>query len=514
MTARRSLPALRVQQWLPEWEEIRWKPDENRAQPPGFFYQFSIPASELRRLSGVYRRTTARDSAASDLGIQRSHDEERSREIGRFVRFGYPWSNLTQRQRQSSEFNDLRQPGWLPTAIVVNILTADQRRDEQTADSGDLVTIRDGRGPSVAEVVLPAGFDSEWKHRRIPPIEIIDGQHRLWAFGAPESVDTPLDFEVPVVAFHGLDLSWQAYLFYTINIKPKKINASLAFDLYPLLRAEEWLEKAEGQRIYLETRAQEIVDLLWSYADSPWHHRINMLGEPGHTGRQVTQAAWIRSLLASFVKRWDATRHPIGGLFGGRLGDTRPVLPWNLGQQAAFLIFVGRELRDAIAACDEPWARALREARPASSPDSPDSRDPAFYGRYNLLNQDQGIRVLLQTVNDLCFIRSDDLSLAVLHRNGEDLGKTDADIRHYIAHCREHAPLLSFVQDAAAHLATFDWRSSKAPGLSGDLQILKAGFRGSGGYNDLRKAVLRRLASATSTIISDAAGEVIRELSY
>ena len=29
------------------------------------------------------------------------------------------------------------------------------------------------------------------------------------------------DFELPVVAFVGLDLSWQAYLFYTINIKPK-----------------------------------------------------------------------------------------------------------------------------------------------------------------------------------------------------------------------------------------------------------------------------------------------------
>jgi hypothetical protein len=49
-----------------------------------------------------------------------------------------------------------------------------------------------------------------------------------------------------LVAFHGLDLSWQAYLFWTINIKPKRINPSLAFDLYPLLRSENWLDKAEG----------------------------------------------------------------------------------------------------------------------------------------------------------------------------------------------------------------------------------------------------------------------------
>ena len=59
----------------------------------------------------------------------------------------------------------------------------------------------------------------------------------------------------------GLDRSWQAYLFYIINIRPKKINPSLAYDLYPLLRTEEWLTKFEGHVIYRETRAQELVDL-------------------------------------------------------------------------------------------------------------------------------------------------------------------------------------------------------------------------------------------------------------
>lgn len=514
MSERRSIPALRVRQWLPEWGEIEWKPDENRAPPPHSFYQFSIPARELRRLSGVYRRTTDRDSAASDLGIQRGHDPKRSREIGKFVRFGYPWSNLSQRQRQSAKFNDLRQPGWLPTAIVVNVLTADQSRDGQITDPDDLITIAGSRHSSVVELLLPAGFDSDWKHRRIPPIEVIDGQHRLWAFGADDTNNTPPDFEVPVVAFHGLDLSWQAYLFYTINIKPKKINASLAFDLYPLLRAEDWLDRAEGHRIYLETRAQEIVDLLWSYTESPWYHRINMLGEPGYTGRQVSQAAWIRSLLASFVKRWDATRHPIGGLFGGRLGTARPVLPWNQRQQAAFLILIGQELRTAITQCDEPWILALRNARSPSAQDTRDSLDPAFYGRHNLLNQDQGVRVLLQAVNDLCFARSDELSLVELHRNTEDIDQDDDDIGCCLTHYRRNTSLLRFVQDASTHLATFDWRSSQAPGLSGDLQTLKAGFRGSAGYHHLRKAVLRHLASAPSAVISGVATEVMRKLSY
>ena len=167
---------------------------------------------------------------------------------------------------------------------------------------------------------------------------MIDGQHRLWAF---PSDDLNGYFELPVVAFVGLDLSWQAYLFYTINIRPKKINASLAFDLYPLLRTEAWLTKFEGHVIYRETRAQELVDLLWSYPESPWYHRINMLGERRNKGLTVTQASWVRSLLASFVKNWEGRRISIGGLFGSTVGEHNTVLPWSRSEQAAFLILIG-----------------------------------------------------------------------------------------------------------------------------------------------------------------------------
>ena len=53
-----------------------------------------------------------------------------------------------------------------------------------------------------------------------PPIEIIDGQHRLFAFDDDEEPDG--DFDVPVVLFLDLDISWQAYLFWTINITAKE----------------------------------------------------------------------------------------------------------------------------------------------------------------------------------------------------------------------------------------------------------------------------------------------------
>ena len=79
----------------------------------------------------------------------------------------------------------------------------------------------------ISRIILPyTEWTNSWRPSGMPPLEVIDGQHRLWAFDSADE-----DFELPVVAFHGLDISWQAYLFWTINIKPKRINPSLAFDL-------------------------------------------------------------------------------------------------------------------------------------------------------------------------------------------------------------------------------------------------------------------------------------------
>jgi DGQHR domain-containing protein len=243
----KELPAIRVNQWLPAWSAVNWDKKEHRAEPKRWFYQLSISATHLKALSGIYPRTTKeRKSSTNDLGIQRRHEPDRSSEIARFVEYGYPWSDLSAKKRESSEFHDLRKPGWLPTAIVVNVLSASDIRRGQKVHPDDLIEVSTDENGRVT-ISLPEGFTGrDWRPKELPPIEIIDGQHRLWAF---EEAKLPDDFELPVVAFDGLDLSWQAYLFYTINIKPKKINASLAFDLYPLLRTEDWLEKFEGHII-------------------------------------------------------------------------------------------------------------------------------------------------------------------------------------------------------------------------------------------------------------------------
>jgi hypothetical protein len=213
--------------------------------------------------------------------------------------------------------DDLRKPGWLPTAILVNILPPRSVRNGVQIPDADLVRV-EGDGDESRTVIfhLPKSFNgSGWEPEKVFPLEVIDGQHRLWAF---DGFDPGDDFELPVVAFFGLDRGWQAYLFWSVNITPKRINRSLAFDLYPLLSHQSWLDKFAGHSIYRETRCQELVEALWSHPESPWNERVNMLGENRahreYKGPTVTQAAWVRSLMASFVKQWEGTGTKIGGL--------------------------------------------------------------------------------------------------------------------------------------------------------------------------------------------------------
>jgi DGQHR domain-containing protein len=479
---RRMVPAIKVHQWLREWTDVDFDPQQHRSRPPEGFHLFSLPASDLRALSGIFRRTTEGGVArALDLGIQRRHDPERSEEIKEFVKYGFPWSSLSRQRRDSGENNDLKKPGWLPTAIVVNILRGEDVRNGKTVHKDDLIEIHEG--DDVSKINLPRAFSDKWEPNAIAPIEVIDGQHRLWAFSQRQFAK---DFSLPVVAFWGLDISWQAYLFYTINIKPKRINTSLAFDLYPLLRTEDWLERFEGHSIYRETRAQEITEALWSYPASPWHERIDMLG--GRRGTFVTQAAWIRSLLATFVKSFESTRSPIGGLFGAPRGEHELVLGWGRAQQSAFIVLVWQAVEKAVKASKEPWAEDLRKAK--AEPTS----DPAFSGDFTLLNNDQGVRGVLAIFNDLCWIMSDQLVLDELASDVGGGGTAESAISKTLTEMRR-AKVGRFVNLVAKDLVSYDWRTSGAPGLNEETRSSKARFRGGTGYRELRKDLFRHVAT-------------------
>lgn len=500
------VPALRVRQWVNEWNKVRFNASKMQGKPDDCFYLFAMNASTLKSLTGVYRRSIrGRVPRSQDPNVQRAHDEERSNKIRAFVEFGFPWCELPKAKRETGEFSDLRKPGWLPTAIVVNILRKGEKREGVTIADRDRIRILDSDGQVTLQ--LPDGFDKpNWRTSSIPPLEVIDGQHRLWAF---EGYEPPGHCDLPVVAFEGLDRSWQAYLFWSINITPKRIKQSLAFDLYPLLRTEDWLDRFEGHAVYRETRAQELVEALWSHERSPWHQRINMLGESGAAEPMVSQAAWIRSLLATYVKQWEGHGTTIGGLFGAPLGSDLLALPWSRAQQAAFLILVGQEMRRAVSQSKAVWAQDLRNTTDRNLFD--DEPDTAFYGPHSLLSTDQGIRGLLHITNDLCFVEADTLKLDKWLPERAQSSATDHEVvERELASLRKQpaARLLRAIANAAC---TYDWRRPSAPSLGEEARLRQMVFKGSGGYRELRRQLLTHLTKGPHEVARPA-GVVLKAL--
>lgn len=503
---KKAIPAIKVSQWLKDWEKVQFSPQDHRRKPEPHFYIFSLSASEMRSLCGISRRSVSKVQArAADMGIQREHDRERSDEIGRYVEFGYPWSTLSDAKRKSEEFNDLRKPGWLPTSIVINVIPQGETRRGTVLGASDAVSIEHSGG--IAKLVLPyEDWSKEWKPETLPPFEVIDGQHRLWAFG--EGADA--DFELPVVAFYGLDVSWQAYLFWTINIKPKRINPSLAFDLYPLLRGEDWLDRAEGHPVYRETRAQELTEALWSHPSSPWYDRINMLGERQAKG--VTQAAWIRSLMATFVKPWHGRGTKIGGLFGSRMSDDNEVLGWSRAQQAAFLINAWAEFRSAVLHNDESWALDLSTiAMRDDNASSKEGIEARFYGQYSLISTDQGVRGYLHVLNDICFYLAPKLDFRSWRLDNSAAASDVNAVTLALASYKKHSSAKT-VKEIGKALATFDWRTSSVPDMDSETRRRKLVFRGGSGYKEIRIQLLEHLAKEDSDL-GRAALRVQREVS-
>ena len=173
---RKEVAAIKVTQWLEDWNKIEFSDDAFRSKPLPYFYIFKMAASDLKALSGIQKRTTEGGlSRSSDFGIQRLHDKKRSGVISEFVKYGYPWSEISESKRNSGEFEDLRKPGWLPTSIVVNILNPEIMRPGQTISEADRLLIKN-ESDDFAKIQLPEGFSGKkWKPSAQYPIEVIDG---------------------------------------------------------------------------------------------------------------------------------------------------------------------------------------------------------------------------------------------------------------------------------------------------------------------------------------------------
>jgi len=185
------------------------------------FYVFSINAKALLRIAYTSERTRE-----NRQGIQRSLNESRLREIGRYL--------------QGEDGG----PPLLPNAIIVSL----------SADA----SYRDG------QLHIPDRPNAE--------AFVLDGQHRLWSFDEEYSGDT--DLPLVVSAFINLADEYKALVFRTINGTQRKINPSLVYDLIPMLRQTEWVE-------FEDRRAYYLVSSLNDDRDSPWHDRVGMVGGAG-----------------------------------------------------------------------------------------------------------------------------------------------------------------------------------------------------------------------------------------
>ncbi len=332
----------------------------------------------------------------------------------------------------------------------------------------------------------------------LEPIEVIDGQHRLFAVDALDGEPEIGNYEVPVVIFDRLSPSWQAYLFWVINVEPKKINPSLAYDLYPELRNQSWLQGGEGIRVYQEHRAQELTEVLWRHNQSPWKNRIELHGSrvPGH----VSNAAFIRALMASFVRRWGAATR-IGGLFGSIEADAvERVLPWKRAQQAAFLIACWRDIANAVKSAEVQWVVAL-----AGGP-TENNLHAGFAGEHTLLGTDQGVRAISAVLNALHQVVYENLELEAWDVEEVEDEPDDDEVSTALASLERLDAARSYMRSVASALVQFvDWRTSSAPGLTAQQKLEQSIFRGSSGYVLLQDRCFEALSRSGEQLVVQSA---------
>lgn len=499
----KEIPMLEVHQWMSDWDDVRFD-DELRRKPKPSFYLLSIDARLLKRISDVHRRTPKIDSK----NVQRKASEDRISEIRNYIEGGFPWSTLSKAEQKDEDNSRLKMPGLLPTAIIANIIPAGTELNRKILSEQDEIRIieEDSHGKKLPfpKLVIPEHiFDKNDWVPSIKPLEIIDGQHRLWAFNENQTLSG--NYELPVVLFNNLDRAWQAYLFYMINIKPVKINTSLGFDLYPLLRTQEWLEGPKNELLaYREAMAQEIVEVLWYFEASPWRNRINMLGEAG--GDTMTQAAFIRALVNSFFKRKK-------GFFNDTVKSNQ-LIEWNRAQQAAFFVIFWQNIEKAVRNCLYDWATMIRKEEPIQSSlfEQHNLLDKAFVGKNSFLSRDQGVRPLLIFANDFFFTANiyQEIDFNAIPWDGEldEKSITRENIVKAISLFNENKLLVDLLEKFAEEVAKVDWRTPSARFNSDAERVNQMKYRGSGGYKEFWEDIHAQFLKSNDKLVRKYASQI------
>lgn len=187
--------------------EFLLRPSIRIEQPLGFFYAFSLNAQTLNKLTysqpaearKKMEGETSESGGYSIFGTQRKESQNRLNEISKFIR--------------SSEAT-------FPNTII-------------------LAANYDYEGRLIEDESVRWAIHSEngQEYVRIPIMDyptasIIDGQHRLHAFELLEPEAPHRDMELLCVVFLELPTPYHAYVFATINFNQKKVDRSLAYELF------------------------------------------------------------------------------------------------------------------------------------------------------------------------------------------------------------------------------------------------------------------------------------------
>ncbi len=166
-------------------------------QPLSTFYVFKISAYELLQLVESEPYYISLDgSKLRGTGVQRQFDPERGREIANFLR--------------STE-------SALPNSIIIAGNTKFHEESKQW------------------EIKKQNNNNCEEHYLEIPEMsvngKVIDGQHRLFSF-KNLTEDDQKKYELLCTLYLDLPNPYQAYIFATINMNQRKVNKSLAYELY------------------------------------------------------------------------------------------------------------------------------------------------------------------------------------------------------------------------------------------------------------------------------------------
>lgn len=219
-------------------------------QPIGDFYLASIPAKKLIEITffDVRRVLMVERDVERYLGIQRPLNPSRVKEIRTYVHTA---------------------DACFPTGVIVAVPAKCVVLNEETSEM-TISNYLDAEDET--DIVLFSNI-----------ARVIDGQHRL--AGLDEFSE---DFDINVSIFVDADIADQANIFSTVNLAQTKVNKSLVYDLFDLMKSRSPQKTCHNIAVTLD-REQE----------SPFLRMIKRLGvaTPGRAGETITQATFIEPLL-------------------------------------------------------------------------------------------------------------------------------------------------------------------------------------------------------------------------